>query len=221
VQPLLPLNPVIIECGGFDGRDTVLMASRWPKGKIYTFEPVPLLFKRIVKRTHRIPNIKAYPLALADKTGKMIFFLSDYNNSGNPSGSSSLLPPKDHKEFDQKVTFNGQIEVDAMTLDDWAAQEHVDHIDFMWLDMQGYELNMLKASKLAKKVKVIYLEVIFIEAYKGQPIYADIKKWMKENGFELIALDFNEDIALLGNSVIKPGSNFPYYGNAVFLNKNI
>ena len=43
----------------------------------------------------------------------------------------------------------------------------VKNVDFLWLDMQGYELPALKsASKLLKNVKVIYAEACFVEAYK-------------------------------------------------------
>ncbi len=218
VKPFIPKDPILLECGGYNGNDTALMARAWPKGTIHTFEPIPELFNILSQNTNPYSNVKKYQLALADRTGRLTFYFSDFNNSGTPSGSSSLLPPKDHVKFDHWVTFNGTIEVEAMSLDDWAAQAGIDHIDFMWLDMQGFELNMLKASKLAKKTKVIYLEVEFIEAYAGQYLYPDIKKWMEENGFCLIALDFDEKIGLAGDQMIKPGTNLPYYGNAIFLN---
>jgi 2-O-methyltransferase len=221
IKPYLPPNPVVLECGGHDGEDTVFMASFWPQGKVYTFEPVPELFKILTYKTVHFPNIKRYQLALSEVTGTQTFYFSDLKNSGSPSGSSSLLPPKDHLKFDSYVTFNGTFEVASMKLDDWAKIEGLDQIDFMWLDMQGYELNMLKISELAKKTKVIYLEVEFIEAYKGQYLYSNVKKWMEENGFKLLALDFNEELALLGDSFIKPGSGFRYFGNAVFLNERL
>ncbi|MBA3721239.1 MAG: FkbM family methyltransferase [Parachlamydiaceae bacterium] len=211
-------KPVILECGGFNGVDTKFMASFWPKSTIHTFEPVPELFNQLVQRTKSYLNVHPYQIALADYKGKMTFYLANYP-SGSVSGSSSLLPPKEHLKYDP-CKFTKTIVVDAMDLDSWASLNNVDHIDFMWLDMQGYELNMLKVSELAKKVKIIYIEVIFVEAYKGQYLYGDVKKWMLQNGFELIALDFPEEIGLAGNSVISPGNGLPYYGNAFFLNKN-
>lgn len=220
LKPFLPENPVILECGGCNGEETVRFSAYWPESVIYTFEPIPELFQQLTYRTENFQNIHRYQLALADRTGKLSFFFSDYNNTGNPSGSSSLLPPKEVFKFDHALTFNKIIDVDAMTLDDWALQEGVEHIDFMWLDMQGFELNMLKVSELAKTVHIIYIEVEFIEVYAGQYLYPEIKHWMEQNGFELIALDFDENLGLLGDKLVQPGNGLPYYGNAIFLNLN-
>lgn len=219
VNNFLPDNPVILECGAWNGDDTLLMNKKWPHAKIYSFEPVPVHFEYLKNRTENFKNIKIFKVALADKIGTLDFYLSDAQNSGVITGSSSLLPPKDHVKFDNYVTFNKKTSVEATTLDKWAEQENIDHIDFMWLDMQGYELNMLKPSNLVKKTKLIYMEVEFIEAYENQYLYPQIKQWMEDTGFIVIALDFDENLGFQGDKVIKPGNGLPYYGNAIFLNK--
>lgn len=215
----MPKNPTILECGGFDGTDTLSFANFWPDATIYTFEAVPELYSLLKKRTASLPNIFCYGLALSDTNEEKTFYLSYSRGTRSTGGSSSLLPPKDHLIFDHNISFPEKITVQGITLDDWAASENVDHIDLMWLDMQGFELNMLKASELVKKTRLIYMEVIFVEAYEGQYLYPEIKQWMESHGFELVAVDFNEFIALQGASVIHPKSCLPYFGNAVFLNK--
>jgi len=58
----------------------------------------------------------------------------------------------------------------------------------MWLDMQGYELNALKAcSAILKTVKVILTEVEFVEAYEGQYLFVEVKQWLEQQGFTMIA----------------------------------
>lgn len=218
LKDFLPNDPIILECGAMNGDDTLKFSKMWPLAKIYAFEPIPDHFNNIKQRFQDKGKIKIYQLALADKNGKFDFYVSDFNNEGKPGGSSSLLPPKDHLKFDDKVTFNKIITVDAITLDDWAKKEKIDHIDFMWLDMQGFELNMLKPSKMLKNTSIIYMEVEFVEAYEGQYLYPTIKEWMRKNGFDIIALDFDEKLGLLGDKIVKPGANHPYYGNAVFMN---
>ena len=221
VKELIVDNPVIIECGAWNGDDTIQLSETWPKGKIYAFEPIKEHFLNVLKRTASNPNIALYPVALADVNGELKFHLSDFQNNGVLGGSSSLLPPKEHFKFDHVVTFNKVITVPATTLDDWAKKENVNHIDFMWLDMQGFELNMLMNSQMLKKTKLIYMEVEFIEAYEKQYLYPEIKKWMERNGFMLIGLDFDEKIGMAGASVIKPGNGHPYYGNVLFLNREM
>ena len=84
--------------------------------------------------------------------------------------------------------------VPTITLDAWAIQHGIDHVDFLWLDLQGHELAALQgASKLLKRVTAVYLEVNFIEAYEGQPTYQAIDKWMRLQGFNPIAKDFSDE----------------------------
>lgn len=222
-------DPIILEVGAWNGEDTIKFAKMWPKGKIYSLEPVEENFKVLSKNLNPYPNelsiysnVKIFPFALADKTGGLKFYVSDFQNQGVPGGSSSLLPPKEHLKFDNDVTFNKVVTVKAFTLDEFAKLYHIgDKIDFMWLDMQGFELNMLKASTLVKKTKLIYMEVEFVEAYENQYLYPEIKKWMEDNGFILLALDFDEKVGIEGSKTIKPGNGLPYYGNALFLNRDM
>lgn len=210
----LPEDPIILECGGCNGLDTIMMAQTWPNCKVYTFEPIPSLFQVIIKVTDSYSNISPYQLALGDFCGKGNFYVS--NIDGLTSGSSSLLPPKDHLKEAPSIQFDEMIEVDVMKLDDWALTNEVQNIDYFWLDMQGYELNMLMVSELAKKAKVIYIEVEFIELYAGQYLFADVAKWMLENGFELIAIDFPEELIYKNVPFEQHGYSF---GNAVFMQK--
>lgn len=207
IKPFLPPNPVIVEAGACDGSDTVKMAIFWPRGHIYSFEPVPELFQRIKKRTQPLRNVTVYPIALSDHNGWAKFYVSVSAHDDQIAGSSSLLPPKEHLKAYPDVLFPRIIDVGAMTLDKWAGEAGVNHIDFMWLDMQGYELNMLNESELAKKARAIWLECEFIEAYEGQYLFNDIQQWMEENGFNLIATDFD---------IQNPEG---YYGNAMFIKK--
>jgi len=48
IAKYLPVNPVIIEAGAYIGNDTLEMSKVWPKGRIYAFEPVPMLYEKLV-----------------------------------------------------------------------------------------------------------------------------------------------------------------------------
>jgi len=213
VKPYLPNNPIIVEAGGRDGIDTIKMAKFWPRSIVYTFEPVPELYEGISGKIKRFSRIKAFPFALAQKNGISTFYLSEYwHNLGTVSGSSSLLQPKEHLIYDHNVIFPRSMKVETRRLDDWASENGVPKIDFLWLDMQGYELNMLMDSGLGKKAKAIYIEVSFVEAYQGQFLYEDVKKWMHSHGFSLAAVDFDEDT--IASELMKTNR---YFGNAIFV----
>lgn len=188
----LPENPIILEAGGFDGEDTVKMAHVWPKSTIYVFEPVPELFNKMCTNIKGFNNIAAYNFALSDSIGFATFNISELQNNPNvASGSGSLLKPKETLTWDPHIHFNRTVDVQTITIDEWAHQHNVNHVDFLWLDMQGYELPALQhGTKLLETVKLIYIEVEFVEAYEGQYLYEDVKIWLEEKGFVEIARDF-------------------------------
>ena len=62
-------------------------------------------------------------------------------------------------------------------------------IDFLKLDVQGYEINVLQgASNLLERTEFVLMEVSLIQINKGCPIFSDVIKFMTEQNFRL--LDF-------------------------------
>lgn len=205
IKPYLPNNPIIIEAGAFKGHDTLKLATLWPQGTIHAFEPVPELFAELKQRTQNMPNIHGYQLALSDHNGMAKFHMSEHpKRPGTPSQAGSLLKPKERLKH-SPIYFTGTIEVPTITLDSWAEQNNISHVDFLWLDMQGHELAMLKASPgILKTVRVIHTEVEFIESYENNPTYIDVKSWLESQGFKMIAQDFDDQVK-------------HFFGNAIFV----
>jgi FkbM family methyltransferase len=191
IKPYLPDNPIIIEAGAFHGTDTVRLAQTWPKGTIYAFEPVPELYAQLVATTKPYANIHCYHQALSNKNGTALFYVSEKpGRPGTPSQAGSLLPPKERLHH-SPLQFPYTIQVNTITLDTWGHQNNIDHIDFAWLDMQGHELAVLQAATtLFATMKVIYIEVGFIEGYAGQPTYPIVKQWLEQKRFSEIGRDF-------------------------------
>lgn len=189
----------ILEAGAHIGIDTKNLAQL-TKAKVYAFEPIPALYQKLKDTTKHIQNINTFELALSDQSCDVNFFLS----SGESDASSSILQPIEHLRTNPEVKFEKNIRVKASTLDDWAKAHKIEKIDFMWLDMQGYEFEVLKSSnEIFPKVKVLYTEVSTIELYKGQALYKDFKTWLSSEGFELIVEDLQ----------------WGFTGNALFLRK--
>jgi FkbM family methyltransferase len=175
----LPKNPIIIDCGAHDGADTVQLAKTF-KGTVHAFEPVDAIFKRLQNRAKNFANVFCYQIALSDTNGTQKFYVSE----GESDGSSSLLEPQDHLKDHPDTYFNETITVTTLTLDAWAESNNIKHVDLLWLDMQGFELNMLKASKIIlPTVKVIHTEISVTETYKGVPTYEAYKQFLESIGF--------------------------------------
>lgn len=143
IAQFLPDAPVIIKAGAHKGFDTIKMAQFWPKSKIYCFEPISGLFNILQENCKPYANIKCFNAALSDFDGEQKIYVS----SGKNDASSSLLKPLEYLHENPLVKFDQEIIIKTITLDSWVEQNSIEKIDFLWLDMQGYEMRMLQAAK--------------------------------------------------------------------------
>lgn len=199
----LPANPVIVEAGAFIGTDTLSLARYFPTSSIHAFEPVPAIFEQLFHATHGFSSIRTYKYALSNTTGTQAFYLAQ--NPQKPDRlcqAGSLCQPKERLAR-SPITYPSTIEVPTITLDAWAQAYSIDHVDFLWLDLQGAELAALQnCPTLLTTVKLIYVEVHFIEAYQGQPLYSTVHTWLTSQGFCLIGKDFlDESRWFFGNAL--------------------
>ena len=182
IRKFLPANPVIIDCGAHVGGDSIDMCRLFSGSTIHAFEPVPTIFKLLKHNTRKFNRITCHAIALSNKNGEQVMHVS----SGASDGSSSFLKPNEHLKDHPDVFFNEDIIVQTLLLDTWAAQQGLQKIDLLWLDMQGFELEVLKASSvILPKVHAIHMEVSTRPTYEGVPLYNEVKTWMEANGFHV------------------------------------
>jgi FkbM family methyltransferase len=177
IRLLLPEAPLILESGGHYGEDTAKMAALWPHGTIYVFEPLITSYKKIGIKTRHLNNVRRYNYALSDYVGVVPFYL----NPGN-DGACSIGSPV---AFNEREFVKVPIQVPCTTINMWATEHAIDHIDFMWLDMEGHELTALKeGTLLIDTVKVIYTEVNFDKVRQTSCLYVDLRAFLEEHGFK-------------------------------------
>ena len=196
IKLFMPDNMVIIEAGSAEGRDTYDLAKTFPQSVIYAFEPLPYYFIKASELTSSLKNVKIYNLAIGDENKKMDFFVSKIDTEYH--GSSSLFKPKEHLTYHSGVKFPETITVDVVNLNEWCDDNNIEKIDFMWLDLQGYELKVLKtlSKERLDSVSFIFLEVSFIELYAGAEMFNEVDEFLRLNNF---SYDLNENFPDAGN----------------------
>lgn len=181
VAPYLPSHPYILEAGAHSGEDTIIIAKRWPKSAVFAFEPVPKFYDNLINKVkdHNLCNVIAYPLGLFTTTGPHTFYYSQ-----KCGGASSFLPDNGVVEYDD-IT----VTLPCKNLDEWAQENWIGHIDFMWLDMEGAEYYVLSSSPtILSTVKVILTEINFREFRKGSTQYSVLKEYLESQGFKLVKI---------------------------------
>lgn len=59
-------------------------------------------------------------------------------------------------------------------------------VDFLKVDVQGYELEVLRgAPRILSEVQAVLLEVALLQINKGAPLFAEVVAFMKSRGFEV------------------------------------
>lgn len=181
---ILPASPTIIEAGASRGMDTVQFAARWPASKIFAFEPVTQTYEQLVEATRNFPNVSTIHAALGDKVGKATIYVSSRPDNRFATDASSLLEPHESFTRNHSLQFTERQDVELKTLRSFCEEVGLQHIDFMWLDMQGFELKMLQAAgPFLVHVDRIYMEVYSIATYNDAPVYDEVRESMAHLGF--------------------------------------
>ena len=96
-----------------------------------------------------------------------------------------MLEPMKHKMFFPSISFNRKQPITIKTLETFMIENQIELVDLLWLDIQGKELDVLKASErvLVEKIKLLHIEISRVSLYKGMPKEREIRKFLKDLGF--------------------------------------
>ena len=192
----------ILDIGGCEGEESIRYSRIFPNSKIFIFEPLPKNVQMIKEHllNYNITNVTLMPLAVSDDIGVASFYVSKGHPKHESEGldwdfgnkSSSLLIPEKQNNHDW-LSFEEKIDIQTITLDSFLDDTATSKIDFIHMDVQGAELKVLHGAKKGlKNMKAIWLEVSNIELYKNQPLRCDIELFMKENNFELVKSEMQD-----------------------------
>jgi|688.fasta_scaffold85346_2 FkbM family methyltransferase len=162
--------------------------------KIYAFEPAPHVFNILVEKHKNDPRIEFYEMAISDEDGvKSLKYHYNY-------GYSSFLEIDKEGEFAKKCqefdpgfdNIVSIIDVQTKRIDTFMQENCIEHIDFLKIDTQGNDLNVIKSlGKMIDKVDTIELEVQIKPLYKNSSSKEEIVDFMQKNNFNLISEESN------------------------------
>lgn len=185
-------DPVILDVGANDGGDSRAFLESFPRARVYAFEPDPRAIRRFRAATPD-PRATLFEIAIGDHDGTAEFHVSDAELSPvwglmMPEGwdqSGSLHRPKDVTKVHPWIKFERTIEVKLQRLDTWASENHIGQIDFMWVDIQGAEKDLIVgAPETLKRTRFFFTEYSDKQLYEGEPSLEQIASLLPD--FKLI-----------------------------------
>ena len=185
----------VIQVGAHYGQEIEIF-KRNNISNIICFEPVPSTFQ-ILKESVK-DNAILINLALGNENKKVMMNIETANNGQ----SNSILKPSIHLTQYPHIRFNSEIEVEMMRMDDFLENYNRNNslvyretFNFLILDVQGYELEVLKgAEKTLNEIDYVLCEVNRGDLYKGSPHVDEIDDYLKKYNFKRVETNWAGDI---------------------------
>jgi FkbM family methyltransferase len=204
---LIPFHECIVQSGGrpFEGvlhigahhGEEAADYHQCGVKKVLWVEANPILMKTLWDKTNMFHGMKQdyENLALSDTDGVRVNL-----NITNNSQSSSLLPLGTHAEHYPHIKVTNTLEVVTKRFDTFYKEKRayldLGSYDFVNLDVQGVELNVLKGfGNLFDKfrnIKAIYTEVNVEEVYKGAALLPEMDVYLNSLGFNRMITKITE-----------------------------
>ena len=172
---------LVVDVGANRGQFSLVAKSMCPSARVIAFEPIPKA-KRVFERVMRgFDSVKVEELAVAESDSLQVLNLAQSDDSSSlfPIGrrQTTYFPDSRHVE---------SLEVRAKRLDSLLKGVEVPSRSLLKLDVQGAELSCLKGAEgVLSQFSHVYAELSFVELYDGQPLAAEVIKWLGTNNFEL------------------------------------
>ena len=172
---------IIFDVGSNIGQSLHTYKKRMRQAKIHSFEPSPRTFDVLKVATKRYSQIIYNNVGVGAENQTSKF----YENSN--SDLSSFLEPKD-KIWGKLDLIS---DIDTITLDKYMEDHSISIIDFLKIDAQGFEYEILKGADNALengKIKLIQFEIILGELYENLPRMDILIKYMLDRNYKLVAV---------------------------------
>jgi FkbM family methyltransferase len=174
---------LIFDVGANAGQFGVLLREIGFDGKIISFEPLSDAREILLNISKNDPLWQiALQTAIGEENGEI-----EIQIAGNSQSSSVLDMLDTHVRAAPDSKYIGKEKVALRTLDS-IAPDYMDSnsISFIKIDTQGYETQVMNgAKKLMSHIVGLQVEISLVPLYKGQCLFDEMLKKLKNDGFEL------------------------------------
>jgi FkbM family methyltransferase len=199
--PEINLSPIVVfDVGARSGFG--LLKNLSSKLDFYCFEPEPTSFQELqtfYAEQNPFNTIQLLNIALCNTNGEATLHLTKHLDmcsllepDAEPFKREFQQVPNSQNWFDS-LTLMEKIKVKTERIDDFALKNKISNIDFLKIDTQGTELEVLKGAEhylTSKKISVIKVEASLANMYKKQAFFKDVDAFLREKGYIFLDLIF-------------------------------
>lgn len=132
---------ILFDVGANQGMFAKSLIKAWQglNYRLYAFEPSAATFAILKNQVVDLPYVHMVNKGLGDKPGRVELY---FDKEG--SGLASVYP---RDLAHHHIDFSSHETIELTTLDQFCAQEKIDQVDFLKLDVEGHELAVLKGGE--------------------------------------------------------------------------
>ena len=188
---------IFFDIGAHEGESIILFSKNFNIKRIFSFEPSPVNFKKLSQNKRFIQNkfqdleINLENYALGSEKKKLLMKqLSETSSStiNNIDQNSKYFKKKNtFLNLKKNENFIEEVEINQITLSDYLEQKKILKIDFLKIDTEGYEFNVLVGmGKYLQNVNLIMFEHHYHDMLIKDYSFSDIHDLLKKNNFNQI-----------------------------------
>ena len=179
---------VAFDVGANVGSWSVLMHKLNPECQIFAFEPIPKIFEllKINGSFNSGEQISAINAAVCDYDGEM-----DFQVPGNVAIFGRLAPKNASSFSDSRFAEASVSKVQTARLDNFCASRNIEFIDFLKIDVEGFELAALRGLGdmiYNKRVSAIHIETIRENHERAGECFDSLLKFLHDCGYSFYSL---------------------------------
>lgn len=162
----------VYDVGAYRGEFTKTVLTIWPRVQVTCFEPQSHLASDLIALQERFPNQVSYEQCVLGSAPKdsVTFHMGDTASSVLSNAVGVQYPT---------------VQLPMKTIDQIRGSAQICPCNLLKLDVQGYELEVLRGAEetLKQDVEVILAELNFLDIYAEVPLIHETLAWLAERDF--------------------------------------
>ncbi len=169
-------DATIFDVGANVGETAIGLATQFPTSTIIAFEPVLATFELLRNNTKGLKNVHVHPVALGSVTeqAEMHLYPGTVNNT-------LVAPDAPGSELCKEL-------VQVQRLDHFCLKEKIQAIDFLKIDTEGFDLEVIRGADQIlreKRIKLVLAELGFSSSNRKHVPFHQFHALLNDYGFEL------------------------------------
>jgi FkbM family methyltransferase len=188
---------VVFDVGANVGQSALSYLEEFPRAEIFSFEPVAATYQELAAATSRFPRVHPFNLGMGRAAGQMLINVNPISRMS----SIKLSRPEDHSETIELETIAG-----------FCKKHHVENIDFLKIDTEGFDLEVLTGAiplLEQQRVHLIQCECEPVLRTKQFASFSDLAEFLAGFGYRVFGVYEQQPEW--------DGRNMLLYWNAIFI----